>query len=654
MPKRTRSHILEAASVKAFEQLLPENWVYRTVPLDYGIDAEIEIFNTDGSSTAVKFLVQLKATDEKNLDKALSVRLPVDRCDYYYQHDLPILIVRYHAPTDIVYTKWFHSFDPYDCRKDGAKTANLKLSPKDVWNDETPTNLSEEIAVFRTVRSPSIPTPITFDLIVAEDTRGDYSSFRLKSFLKQKADEIREFIIFNICNPHSKATNVLEISSEKISVRLAGQNAITIHTPEGYPPDRFAEAIYNDILVLLGLGLHAHGHSNVGAIILAEYASKSPLTHNPRFAGAVADCLSAAGDFLSMMEMAETMLFDMETANAGQVLLSSVLLANRDRLTPRNKDRIYAIMARIAVTTENEMHEQSAAMHYNCGNFLGEYNNNRLAFSHYRKAQKLWPPYQQRGYFWFELGGCLFRSQRYSLAERAYRCAINLSPKKPYQPFLADSLLFQGKLSEALTTFESYLHGKTQTVPDCEWALKAFAIENIIQFLDWKSHERDPEASFAIFRGDKTITEESCFSAVKLDPLNALAWYNLGQLTYKNEPQLGLLSFLWAALLVPNDLAAWQNVLALSRDLQTVFAPAIYLVFSHNGQEAVRFFQENSPDKNDLEFASSYEEFFQEMTSLIPSANPKTIRFGNIEHSFDLFAVVDADIAKQEDTSTSK
>lgn len=73
MPKRTREHILKDESRKHFNDLLPDNWVVRTPAPDYGIDGEVEIFSKDGSPTGLMFFVQLKATDQKNLSKALKI-----------------------------------------------------------------------------------------------------------------------------------------------------------------------------------------------------------------------------------------------------------------------------------------------------------------------------------------------------------------------------------------------------------------------------------------------------------------------------------------------------------------------------------------------------------------------------------------------------
>ena len=56
MSQRPRSHQLEDESKNHFRQIIPKAWVYRDVSPDYGIDAEIEIFNEHGESTGLQFL----------------------------------------------------------------------------------------------------------------------------------------------------------------------------------------------------------------------------------------------------------------------------------------------------------------------------------------------------------------------------------------------------------------------------------------------------------------------------------------------------------------------------------------------------------------------------------------------------------------------
>src|SRR5687767_12854452 len=98
MPKRPREHQLEDQSRNAFCVCLPPQWVFRDAVPDYGIDGTIEVFDVEGRSTGKLFLVQLKATDQADLDKALTIVLSRETYEYHRCLDLPVLIVRFHAP----------------------------------------------------------------------------------------------------------------------------------------------------------------------------------------------------------------------------------------------------------------------------------------------------------------------------------------------------------------------------------------------------------------------------------------------------------------------------------------------------------------------------------------------------------------------------
>ena len=67
MPKRPKQHRLEDKSRIKFQDVLPEMWVYRDKDKDYGIDAEIELFDKDEKAQGIVFYAQLKATESKKL-----------------------------------------------------------------------------------------------------------------------------------------------------------------------------------------------------------------------------------------------------------------------------------------------------------------------------------------------------------------------------------------------------------------------------------------------------------------------------------------------------------------------------------------------------------------------------------------------------------
>jgi hypothetical protein len=61
--KRPRQHVMEDVSGRLFQSLLPEEWIVRPIPKDYGVDFEVEMVDQEIVS-GDRIWVQLKSTDE--------------------------------------------------------------------------------------------------------------------------------------------------------------------------------------------------------------------------------------------------------------------------------------------------------------------------------------------------------------------------------------------------------------------------------------------------------------------------------------------------------------------------------------------------------------------------------------------------------------
>lgn len=143
MPKRTRQHILETDSRNEFSQILPNNWIFRDITPDYGIDGIVEVFDETGNASGGIFLVQLKATDEKLLDKALSVVLKTDTGEYYKNIILPVLIVLFHSNTKTIYANFF---DKKTEIPKNQKTFTFNLSIYDSWDNDLIKIVNDELS----------------------------------------------------------------------------------------------------------------------------------------------------------------------------------------------------------------------------------------------------------------------------------------------------------------------------------------------------------------------------------------------------------------------------------------------------------------------------------------------------------------------------
>ena len=127
MTHRPKQHQLEDLSRAKYNLAIPINWVLRDKDKDYGIDAEVEIFDSNGLATGLIYLVQLKATGSDDIKVIKRVDLETSTLKYYEKLDLPVLIVRYSEKEDIFYCKWVYEID-FAKIKQGAKTVRLNFS----------------------------------------------------------------------------------------------------------------------------------------------------------------------------------------------------------------------------------------------------------------------------------------------------------------------------------------------------------------------------------------------------------------------------------------------------------------------------------------------------------------------------------------------
>ena len=150
-PNRPRSHQLETESQAAFRALIEPLWVFRPQTPDYGIDGEVEIFESSGNTTGQKFLVQLKGTD--NNDNSPAIPLKRTTAEYFASQKLPVLVVLFQAQTKKVFGRWFHSFDSYGHKPD-SETLSFCFAVSDELDKGDLEVLSNDVAAFSAAFSP--------------------------------------------------------------------------------------------------------------------------------------------------------------------------------------------------------------------------------------------------------------------------------------------------------------------------------------------------------------------------------------------------------------------------------------------------------------------------------------------------------------------
>ena len=206
MVKRVKQHRLEDISLTAFKSvILPMGWVVRekNQQNDYGIDAEVEIFDEEGNATGLMFLAQLKATENSDETSVQKISFDIDKINYYKSLALPVLIVRYSEKTKKFYCKWDYDVDLFYA-KEGAKTIRINFSNEEIWGDE----FADETVNFLKKLQSLKYIPITFPLSVHVESKDDIigdtpSSVFLSSYKKTSNTLFGEMVKFE--NDKNKA-----------------------------------------------------------------------------------------------------------------------------------------------------------------------------------------------------------------------------------------------------------------------------------------------------------------------------------------------------------------------------------------------------------------------------------------------------------------
>jgi hypothetical protein len=228
MPLRTRQQELEDASRRAFAAALPDRLVFRALDHDYGIDGEVEEFE-GGRATGLRFYVQLKATDEADLKKALRVPVKLSTAGYFRAQPVPVLLVRYLASTKTLYTRWFHQFDPY-YEHVGDKQLTFHWEAEHALSGDGATRLLDEAAAVMEAKSSNVELPARAALVTSVDSAFGFSPAELELGLRAAAKRCPDLI--QAVRPDEEHLLSLVINEEQIAASVAGLSSVTLHIDE--------------------------------------------------------------------------------------------------------------------------------------------------------------------------------------------------------------------------------------------------------------------------------------------------------------------------------------------------------------------------------------------------------------------------------------
>lgn len=458
MPTRSRSHQLEDLSVREFERLLPIQWVVRRKASDYGVDLEVEIFDEDGRATGLLFFVQLKATDDRKLER--SVRIDVDRIEYLSSLPVPSMIARYCSLTGQFHWQWISNVIALHERP-ATKTMTIAFDPSDKWANATPRAIRHTLLVSRTLHSSSRHLPIGLN-IDAEKTDPKVS-FILNHGIAQIRDA-NPSIVSNT-DPISCLPIRAWICEGMLVVAIDMIASITVRLEEAKTSEIVAETAYALAYMAGRHKFSAQMHE------LARFISDRGLvTKSRKIAAEVAvfvlESPSVASEIARINRIHE--IQDESYAIYVSSLIGSKIPIEL-RLTATTS------FYQDAISSDVGGDASRAALNYSLANFLYNHGSYLKAIKHYNIARKSYPDYCDRPYFLNELGASFFFGGKYRESASSYALSYEKKPDSQVAICAGDAFLYSGDFASA-ERFYSAVSDASEEFQIADAALKGWLV----------------------------------------------------------------------------------------------------------------------------------------------------------------------------------
>lgn len=604
VPQRPRSHQLEEESRQAFVASLPSRWVLREVHPDYGLDYTVEIFDIDNTATARSFSAQLKATDEPELSRALgSVRFSRETADYYRDQQVPVLIVRYHAPTGRLFARWFHAYNPHIARKGvaaDAKSVRFQLYEQDEVGVDFPALLQAGLEGFLKFRSPELALPLR--VAVTPTAPGDPpDAYRATFAMRRVLTEISDLVVVEVRDPAPDDPSIT-LERERVVVSLADVASVTLDRVGAV--DDNSDEVAADIMLAFSVALTYVGQANLAAQLAATVGSSSSVIADPEVAFTIAGAMFRSQRVREAIALADALdATDDEDVRFSAFAMLTVLLAKKGRLQPGDRELALAAAERRLKRREQRGDGDGlAAECYSLAMLHKKLGESEPAIRRFREAVENDETYLTRGYYHADLAGVLFESGDYESAADHYGRAIQLRKDDIYFALHADALLFLGRYAEARDRLDEYLNG-TPGPEGGEWRLKAGTIRLLIETVG-PEQKRDPGSADLIlggwnFEDGPDLSQEeavgSCMEALRYDACAGEAWFRLGLLAIaqRGMPTDGGPCSIAGAALGRHWPTRWVNAALCTHPAETdTMSDIFYAAYRLNGSAFVDLISE--------------------------------------------------------------
>lgn len=572
MPQRHASHQTGTAALRAFQSALPKAWTFDTPDgdNDYGVDGSVRLFLPTGEPLATGFDVQIKGTDEPDLRRALRLSFEVETLAFYLVHDRPVLLVRYHEPTDGLYVKWSHR-PLRRPPKPGQKTTTVQWDADDLWTGDTPGHLLRDTVRYRTAVSAGLPLPVSVGVRVEA---GQSLTDRDAQCLRRAFRDIESPVVEIDLSPSPDAEPLVEvlIDPSGVHIDVARVTGATLDLPPRFDGQTDSDGLVSSALVLLGLRLSALGHHDPGARLVEAHLPTAPVQTIPAVALPVAVGLFAADRAHTVTRYATALLDGAEEhfTNGGDLDgldTIAVLLWIYRAWAPADRSDLDGLVDRYTqLVVDHAPNDVAAsalldhAAHLRAGR--QEPERNHRAFALYNMARHLDDRLCADPGFLAAVAGVLYDLLRYRRSADLYAQAIKRGADT--DPILArygDALLMSGWFGAAALLTGRYTSDGVRP-PSALWLLKQLVAERLAaEYGDAPERDQSGAARWVSRSvGDTDAHAQAARAALALDPLNVSACHNLAVWhDARDEAEQAAWLFARIAVVQPGDDRAWAD-----------------------------------------------------------------------------------------------
>lgn len=576
-PKRSRSHELETESRIAFEAALPSSWVFRPMVPDYGIDGSVEIFDERGEATGNQFLVQLKASD--NWGKKRRLRLKRSTFDYLVEQPHPCIVVLYDAATEELQYQWLEGVPSYTINV-SERSVSLPIKYFEAFNDVF-AKIENELRLLRQLTNGQYSLPI--GIRVEADKTGDTDiryATAAEIVVKQSGGLLQlsteSYQGLSICIRVGQKTTLFQLSVRYHITGVSDDSAESV--------EEMADDMAKGILMLFVisqrfdlLNAFAQGFSGV-----------RPLQSNRSIMLIVGISLCRNGYALTGIRILVGLIHDNCTADEIREIRTGLSGMRAERFAIS-----FACSSLAAIHGSDSLSSDcSAEMDWLLGALHLQFSP-RDSYRFYRKAMRGQPSFRGMPNFWVELAECQLQLERHSSAKRSFLISHSIEPYTDLLNGAGVAALAAGELTSAEKLFREAGQGRIRGIG----RLRLLAIRIIRRFVGHDKANRDPEKANELLtpHSGTLIPEEVCNEVLTVDPLNAIAWRNLGmQHANGGDTRRAAELVLVAASLARDEGRYWAEAIFLMNSLgkQRLALQALYAGFWVKGPAFAGDFKE--------------------------------------------------------------